>query len=121
MRPHKSIVSLVLLVALALSGASASAAGAAPVWRLNGTELGGSEEVLGVSVSDSITVPVAATTCERTLLYMTIHNSAGQGKGEVTKVAEHNCSAPSCIVKSIAATKLPGRCTPSSSPAKPTW
>jgi hypothetical protein len=110
MRKSGNTLLLAVLVSLALSAVSASAASAGPLWRFNGNELLGGEKVKGVSIDGSLTVPGVTTTCKRTVLTMKISNAGGAGKGEVTKLALSECHTPEgspCAVESIATEKLP--------------
>jgi hypothetical protein len=103
----KKIAFLATLAAVALSAMAPSAASANPAWRFGGTELSGTEAVLGIAHSSTLSIPGAPITCEHLLLFMKISNSV-PGKGEVTKLLPYDCTATaSCTVKSIAAEKLP--------------
>lgn len=105
----KSVLLGAALAALVISAVFASAAGASPVWKFNSTELSGKETVVGGALESSMTVPGLTTKCEDFLYKLSISNSAGLGKGEVTEVPLYNCSTNSkaCTVESIGAEKLP--------------
>lgn len=98
-----------LLVALAISAASAASASASPAWRFSGVELEGTEVTLGFAVQSRLMVPAAPVSCEHFLYKMIVSNSAGTGKGEVTELPLFNCTslAKECTVKAITPEKLP--------------
>lgn len=98
-----------LFAALIISAVFAGSAGASPAWRFNGSELTGSEVIVGAAIDSSLTVPGLTTKCENFLYKLTISNSAGTGKGEVTELPLYNCTTntKACIVEAIAAEKLP--------------
>lgn len=99
---------LLLLAVVALVLGLAASASASPAWKFNGTELSGSETILGAATSSSMTVPGATTTCEHFLYNMKISNSSGKGKGEITELPLFECSTnTTCSVQSVAAEKLP--------------
>jgi hypothetical protein len=89
--------------------AFAGSASAFPIWKFNGAELKGSESIQGLAVVASLSIPGMTTTCKTTLYAMKISNSAGTGKGEVTKMDFDNCSTsdPHCTVDAIGGEKLP--------------
>jgi hypothetical protein len=107
MKPKKSILLLAAVVALVLS--AAGTASASPAWKFSGTELSGSETVVGAAISSSMTIPGATTECKHFLYNMKISNSAGTGKGEITELPLFECSTntTACTVESIAAEKFP--------------
>ncbi len=98
-----------VFAALALSAVFSASASAAPAWRFNGTELTGSEVILGAAIDSSMTIPGLTTKCENFLYKLSISNSAGTGKGEVTELPLYNCTTTSkyCTVKTIGAESLP--------------
>jgi hypothetical protein len=97
---------LAAVVALVLG--IAGTASASPAWKFNGTELSGSETILGAATSSSMTVPGATTECAHFLYNMKISNSSGKGKGEITEVPLFECTTDTtCAVSSIEAEKLP--------------
>jgi hypothetical protein len=98
---------LVSLVVVAASAVATPAAGAL-VWKFDGTELTGSETVVGAAVDSSLTVPGATTECKDFLLNMKITNDPA-AKGEITEAPLFECSTsnPACTVESIEAEKLP--------------
>jgi hypothetical protein len=108
-RKTKSIFWAAALAALVISAMFASSASASPVWKFNSTELTGKETVVGAAISSSMTVPGLTTKCANFLYKLSISNSAGLGKGEVTEVPLFECSTNSsaCTVDSIGAEKLP--------------
>ncbi|HVR05225.1 MAG TPA: hypothetical protein VMS02_04235, partial [Solirubrobacteraceae bacterium] len=98
----------VLVVVAALMLGTAASASASPAWLFNGTELSGSETILGAATSSSMTVPGATTTCEHFLYNMKISNSGGKGKGEITELPLFECSTnTTCSVQSVEAEHLP--------------
>src|SRR6202167_6838974 len=107
MKPKRSILLLAAVVALVLS--AAGTASASPAWKCSGTELSGSETVVGAAISSSMTIPGATTECKHFLYNMKISNSSGKGKGEITELPLFECSTntTACTVESIAAEKLP--------------
>jgi hypothetical protein len=100
---------LLALAAVVLGSATVSAtAGAAPIWKFNGTELSGNETIVGAAISSKLTVPGATTECAHFLYNMKIKNVAGAGKGEITELPLFECTASgACTVSSIAAETLP--------------
>lgn len=108
-RKATSVFGTVALVALVISAVFAGSAGASPVWKFNGTELSGSEVVVGGALESSMTIPGLTTKCANFLYKLKVSNSAGLGKGEVTEVPLYNCTTNSaaCTVKTIAAESLP--------------
>ena len=100
---------LLALAAVALTSATmTAAAGAAPVWKFNGTELSGNETIVGAAISSKLTIPGATTVCTHFLYNMKIKNSGGAGKGEITELPLYECTASgACTVESIAAESLP--------------
>lgn len=93
---------------LALAAFSASAT-ASPIWQLDGEELAGSETIVGNAILSSLTVPGLTTSCKKMHYEMTISNSAGTGKGELSSFSSKTCFTNSkvCTVKTFAAEKLP--------------
>src|SRR4051794_11925384 len=108
-RKPKSILLGAALAALMISAVFASAAGASPVWKFNGTELTGKETIVGAAIDSSLTVPGLTTKCANFLYKVSISNSAGLGKGEVNEVPLYECTTNSsaCTVKSITPEVLP--------------
>lgn len=98
---------LLALVAALVLGVAASAS-ASPAWLFNGSELSGSETIVGAATSSSMTVPGATTTCQHFLYNMKISNSGGKGKGEITELPLFECSTnTTCSVSSVEAEHLP--------------
>lgn len=96
------------LVAAIVSAVFAGSALAAPAWKLNGTELSGSETVVGAAIASSMTIPGMTTTCNHFLYTLKINNSGGTGKGEVTELPLYECSTNTvCVVSAIKAEKFP--------------
>jgi hypothetical protein len=93
---------------LALAAFSAAAA-ASPAWQFEGKELTGSETIVGNAILSSMTVPGLTTSCKKMHYEMTISNSAGVGKGELSAFSSKTCftSSKTCTVKSFTAEKLP--------------
>ena len=91
---------------LAASFAASASAGAA--WKFEGEQLEGVETIAGKALEDRLGIPGLTTKCELTYK-MTISNSAGVGKGEITQLLLKNCSTSSkaCAVESATAKKLP--------------
>jgi hypothetical protein len=98
-----------VLAALALSAVFSASAGAAPAWNFEGKALEGKETIMGAAIDSLLTIPGLTTKCENFLYKVTVYNSAGTGKGEVTEVPLYNCTTNSkfCFVKTIAAQSLP--------------
>jgi hypothetical protein len=109
MKSRKSTGALAVLVVLVACAAFTTVASAAPPWKFAGTELTGTETVVGAALSSSLTIPGATTECEHFLYNMKISNSAGTGKGEITELPLYECKTNTsvCTVKSIEAEKLP--------------
>jgi hypothetical protein len=107
MKARRGILLLISIMAFAL-GATATAS-ASPAWKFNGTELSGSETILGAATSSSMTIPGVTTECKHFLYNMNISNSGGKGKGEITELPLFECttSTSGCTVSSIEAKKLP--------------
>lgn len=107
MGPRKSILLLVAIVAFTL-GAAATAS-ASPAWKFNGSELSSPETLVGAATSSSMTIPGVTTECNHFLYNMTISDSGGKGKGEVTELPLFECTTKTagCTVASIEAKKLP--------------
>lgn len=98
-----------VFAALLASMALASVAGAAPAWKFSGEELSGSEVIVGGAENSSMALPGMVTDCDNFLYRLSISNSAGTGKGEVTELPLYNCATDSevCAVKTITAQELP--------------
>jgi uncharacterized membrane protein len=96
------------LMAVAIGAGIATSASAAPTWKFEGKALEGNETVAGTAAALSMNVSSFTTTCESTL-QMTIWNSAGQAKGQVTKLTFANCSTnvPECTVEATGEEQLP--------------
>jgi hypothetical protein len=107
MKSRRGILLLVAVVALTL-GATATAS-ASPAWKFNGSELSGSETLVGAATSSSMTIPGVTTECKHFLYNMKISDSGGKGKGEVTELPLFECTTKTagCTVASIEAKKLP--------------
>lgn len=107
MKLRKGILLLATAVTLAL-GATATAS-ASPAWKFNGTELSGSETVIGAALNSSMTIPGVTTECKHFLYNMTISNSLGKGKGELAEMPLFECTTNTsgCTVKAMEAKKLP--------------
>jgi hypothetical protein len=101
-------VVLALIVVALASTTITAVASAAPAWKFNGTELAGTETIVGAAISSKLTIPGATTECTHFLYNMKISNSAGTGKGEITELPLFECKASGeCTVESITAEKLP--------------
>jgi hypothetical protein len=98
-----------VFAALLASMALASVAGAAPAWKFSGEELSGSEVIVGGAENSSMALPGLVTDCDNFLYRLSVSNSAGTGKGEVTELPLYNCATDSefCAVKTITAQELP--------------
>jgi hypothetical protein len=108
MKSRASTLVLALAAVMAMSSIASAAAGAAPIWKFNGSELSGNETIVGAAISSSLTIPGATTTCAHFLYNMKIKNVSGAGKGEITEVPLYECTAGAvCTVKAIEAEKLP--------------
>src|ERR1700691_194420 len=107
MKPRRSILLLLSVVALTLG--TAATASASPAWEFNGSELTGTETILGAATSSSMTIPGVTTECEHFLYNMKISNSGGKGKGEITELPLFECTTQTanCTVESIEAENLP--------------
>jgi hypothetical protein len=108
-RKAKSVLMRGMLAALVISAVFAGPASASPAWNFAGTELTGSETVMGAAIDSSLTIPGLTTKCENFLYKLTIKNEAKVGKGELTEMPLYNCTTNSsaCTVKTIAAETLP--------------
>jgi hypothetical protein len=106
-RNLRRVVGAVMIVA-ALSAVTAASASASPAWRFNGTELSGTETIVGAAIESSLTIPGMTTTCNHFLYRLNISNSGGTGKGEVTELPLFECHTNTkCTVGAIQAEKLP--------------
>jgi hypothetical protein len=108
-RKATTIFGRVAIAALLISAVFAASAGATPTWKFEGTELSGTETVLGAAVESSMTIPGLTTKCENFLYKLKIKNEGGTGKGEVTELPLYNCTTNSkaCTVSTIGAENLP--------------
>jgi hypothetical protein len=104
---RKGILMLVSTMALGLS--LTATASASPAWKFGGSELAGSETLIGAATSSSMTIPGVTTECKHFLYNMKISNSGGKGKGEITELPLFECTTQTanCTVASIEAKKLP--------------
>lgn len=100
---------LVALVALMLSAAFASTAGAAPAWKFEEKALEGKEVILGAASESYMTVPGLKTTCTNFLYELSISNSAGTGQGSLTEMPLFGCytNSSACTIGKIGAEGLP--------------
>jgi hypothetical protein len=107
MRLGKAIALFLCASALALG--FAASASASPAWKFNGTELTGTETLVGAATSSSMTIPGVTTECKHFLYNMKVSNSSGKGKGELTELPLFECTTGTsgCTVNSIEAKKLP--------------
>lgn len=108
-RKATSVLVRGMLAALVISAVFAGSASASPAWNFSGTELTGSETVMGGAIDSSMTVPGLTTKCENFLYKLTIKNESKVGKGSLTEMPLYNCTTNSaaCTVKTIAAETLP--------------
>ena len=108
-RKATSIFGRGVFAALLLCAVFAASASASPAWKFNGEELTGKETIVGAAIDSSLTIPGLTTKCENFLYKLSISNSAGVGKGEVTELPLYNCTTSSkvCAVKSITPELLP--------------
>jgi hypothetical protein len=95
-------------LALVLSMVLASSASASPAWKVNGLSLEGSETIAGDAIFGKFVIPGLTITCKKMHYTMTISNSAGTGKGELTSLTFQTCltNTKACTIKSIEAEKL---------------
>lgn len=98
-----------MLAALVISAVFAGPASASPAWNFNGSELTGSETVMGAAFESSMLIKGLTTKCENFLYKLTIQNESKVGKGSLTEMPLFNCTTDSsaCTVKSIGAETLP--------------
>lgn len=97
-----------LLAALMLSAVFAGPAMAGPAWKFNGTELKGTETILGGAEKSGLGMWGMTTTCDNFLYEVDIWNSEGTGKGNVTSLPLYNCYTNStCTVAAIEAEAFP--------------
>jgi hypothetical protein len=98
-----------VLAAVAMSAVFTASAGAAVQWKFNGTNLTGTEDVVGAAISSSMTIPGMTTTCEHFLYNMHVENAAGAGKGSITELPLYEChtNTAACTVEAIGAKALP--------------
>ncbi len=98
-----------LLAALMLSAVFAGGAGAAPQWKFDGTNLVGTEAVVGGAEDSYLTVPGMTTDCENFLYDLEIENSGSAGVGDVEELPLFDCGtdADACTVDAIEAVGFP--------------
>jgi hypothetical protein len=97
-----------VLAALAMSAVFASAASAGPAWKFNGTELSGTETIVGAAEKSGLTIPGMTTTCTNFLYEIDIKNKSGTGEGSITELPLFECyTNTKCTVESIEAQSLP--------------
>lgn len=109
-RKAKSILMRGVVAALLASAVFAASAGASPNWKFEGTELTGSETVVGAALDSKLTVPGLTTKCANFLYKLKIENSGGTGKGSLTELPLYECTTDSpevCTVKTITPETLP--------------
>ena len=109
MRTKATALGAALAALAVLCAMFAATASASPQWKFEAKALEGSEVILGGALDSSLTIPGLTTKCANFLYKLSISNSAGTGKGEVTEVPLYNCTTNSkwCTVKTIGAEKLP--------------
>jgi hypothetical protein len=97
-----------IIAALAVSAAFAGAAGAAPHWKANGTELTSPETVVAEAPASTVTLSTLATTCKATI-GMTIANTTGfGGVVNVESMTLSGCATNgACTVTAANAAELP--------------
>ena len=106
-RRATSTLLLAALAALAASAVLAAGASAAPAWKFGGKSLEGNETVVAGPTTLSMAFAGLTTECETTF-FMTIFNSSGTAKGNVTGVNFANCTTGTvCLVESAEAEQLP--------------
>ncbi|HWM54300.1 MAG TPA: hypothetical protein VNO20_02775 [Solirubrobacterales bacterium] len=97
-----------LLVAVALCAVLAAGASAAPAWRFGGTELKGTETLLGGAEKSGLSMWGMTTTCDNFLYQVSIWNTGGTGEGNVTDLPLFNCyTNTTCTVEAIEAESFP--------------
>lgn len=97
-----------LLAALVLSAVFAGSAMAGPAWKFNGEELKGTETILGGAEKSGLSMWGMTTSCTNFLYEVSISNSEGTGKGNITSLPLYNCYTNStCTVEAIEAESLP--------------
>lgn len=97
-----------LLAALALCAVFVASASAAPAWRFGGTELKGTETLLGGAEKSGLDLWGFTTTCDNFLYQVSIWNKEGTGEGSVTDLPLFNCYTDStCTVEAIEAESFP--------------
>ena len=109
MRTKATAIGAALAALAVLCAMFATTASASPQWKFETKALEGSEVIVGGALDSSLTIPGLTTKCANFLYKLSISNSAGTGKGEVTEVPLYNCTTNSkwCTVKTIGAEKLP--------------
>jgi hypothetical protein len=97
------------LVGVVAGAAVAAPAFASPVWKFSGSELKGTETIVGAAEESSMTMSGLTTTCQHFLYNMKITNSDGAGTGEIDELPLYECHTNSsvCTVASAEAEKLP--------------
>jgi hypothetical protein len=109
MKRRMKIFTRSALAMFAVCGLLASGAVASPVWKFNGTELTGTEKIVGAATESYLTIPGLKTTCTHFLYGVNISKSGGVGKGSITEVPLYECftNFPVCTVESVTPEKLP--------------
>lgn len=99
---------LLAIAALMLSAVFAGSAYASPAWKFNGTELKGTDTIIGAAENSGLTAWGFTTSCEHFLYEVEIWNSEGKGKGNVTDLPLFDCYTDSfCTVEAIEAESFP--------------
>ncbi|HEY3828903.1 MAG TPA: hypothetical protein VGL57_06880 [Solirubrobacteraceae bacterium] len=99
---------LAATIAVGLSATVGATASSAAVWEFGGKELKTVETVKDTAETFILTVPGAKITCTHVVPAMTISNSAGSGKAEITAFPMFECTTnTSCTVEEIEAQGLP--------------
>ncbi len=100
---------LLFAVVLTLIGAGAPAADAAPIRKLDGHPLTGSEKVVAKAIDERFAIPGVTTECAHATMVLGIAGEGiGGGTTEVEEFLGEGCTAASkCDVEAFKAKKLP--------------
>lgn len=103
------IAVMCVVAALTASAAMASAAGAAPKWKSNGSELTSPETIVAETSASTLTFSTLSTTCSATITGKIANTTGFGGVINVESMSLSSCgtNAPVCTVTAAKAANLP--------------
>jgi hypothetical protein len=108
MRSKQTAIGATLAALAVLCAMFATQASAAPAWKFESKALEGEERILGGAQKSGLGMWGMTTTCDNFLYEVSIWNSAGTGKGNITSLPLFNCYTNStCTVEAIEAESFP--------------